>query len=243
MVVGLFISFMVGRMRRQRASLEEANLRLARYARTMEDLAASRERARIAQELHDTLSHTLSGLSVQLEAAKAYWEVDPATAREALEKSLTAARAGLEETRRVLLALRARPLEELGLAGAIRRMAKEAAERSGLELDLLVTDHLPLLAPDVEQCIFRIAQEAITNTLKHARAKRLSVHLELAGEKVRLTVIDDGAGFNPGRAGGSAGFGLLGMKERAAFCNAELNVTGRPGAGTTVQLEVRGKTT
>ena len=102
----------------------------------MEDLAISRERNRIAQELHDTLSHTLSGLSVQLETMKAYWEVDPATARKRLDKSLAATRSGLEETRRILMALRAKPLEELGLIPALRQMAEEATAKAGITLDI-----------------------------------------------------------------------------------------------------------
>ncbi len=111
LVVGFFISVMVGWLRRQQRSLEEANLKLTNYTRTLEDLAASKERSHIAQELHDTLSHTLSGLSVQLEAMKAYWDVDPTTARKRLDISLAATRSGLEEPRRVLMALRAKPLK------------------------------------------------------------------------------------------------------------------------------------
>jgi signal transduction histidine kinase len=136
LVVGLFISVMVGWLRKQRHSLEEANQKLTNYAQTLEDLAVSRERNRIAQELHDTLSHTLSGLSVQLETMKAYWDVDPVTARKRLDISLAAARSGLEETRRVLMALRAKPLEELGLVPAIRQMAEDAANHAGLALKL-----------------------------------------------------------------------------------------------------------
>jgi signal transduction histidine kinase len=238
LVVGFFISVIVGWLRSQRRSLEEANLKLTNYARTLEDLAVSKERNRIAQELHDTLSHTLSGLSVQLETMKAYWGVDPATARKILDKSLAATRSGLEETQRILMALRAKPLEDLGLSMAIRQMAEEAAVHAGIALDLVIADNIPALTFDVEQCFFRVAQEAITNVVKHARAKSLTVKLEVKENKVSLTVQDDGIGFGFDETNATKHFGLLGMKERAEFVDGELSVASRPGAGTIVQLTI-----
>jgi signal transduction histidine kinase len=238
LVVGFFISVIIGWLRSQQRSLEEANLKLTNYAKTLEDLAVSKERSRIAQELHDTLSHTLSGLSVQLETMKAYWGVDPATARKILDKSLAATHSGFEETRRILAALRAKPLEDLGLSMAIRQMADEAAIRGGIALDPVIADNIPPLPFDVEQCFFRVAQEAITNVAKHARAKRLTVKLELKENKVSLTVQDDGIGFDCEESNGMKHFGLLGMKERAELLNGELNITSQPGAGTIVQLTI-----
>ena len=157
--VGFSISYLISRMRKQQQSLEEANVRLTHYASTLEHLATSRERNRMARELHDTLAHTLSGLSVQLEAVKAYWDVDQKTARSTLEKSLAAAHSGLEETRRALQALRASPLDDLGLALAVRTMVEDTATRANLALDISVTGNLPSLSPNVEQCVYRVAQE------------------------------------------------------------------------------------
>lgn len=238
LVVGFFINIMVGWLHKQRRSLEEANAKLTNYAQTLEDLSVTKERNRIAQELHDTLSHTMSGLSVQLETMKAYWDVDPSTARKRLDKSLIAIRSGLEETRRILMALRAKPLEELGLAQAIRQMAEEAATHAGIHLDLMVADDMPSLSPSTEQCFFRVAQEAITNVIKHAKAKRLTVKLESKENKVTLTVQDDGIGFEVNDSNGAKHFGLMGMKERAEFVKGELNITSQPGVGTTVKLTI-----
>jgi signal transduction histidine kinase len=238
LVVGFFISVMVGWLNKQRRSLGEANSKLTNYAQTLEDLATSKERNRIAQELHDTLSHTLSGISVQLETMKAYWDVDPTTARKRLDKSLFATRSGLEETRRILMALRAKPLEDLGLAPAIHQMAEEAASRAGIALDLAIADNIPYLSPGVEQCFFRVAQEAITNVLIHAKAHRLTVKLELKESKVELTVQDDGVGFDVKASNEAKHFGLLGMKERVEFVKGELNITSQPGIGTIVQLAI-----
>ncbi len=137
LAVGFSISFLMTKLKNQQRSLEEANLRLTHYASTLEQLATSRERNRLARELHDTLAHTLSGLSVQLEAIKAYWDVDPKMARSSLENSLETAHSGLQETRRALKALRASPLDDLGLVQALRNMIEEMASRANLKLDPL----------------------------------------------------------------------------------------------------------
>ena len=236
LVVGFSVSYLMSRLRGQQQSLEAANVRLTHYASTLEQLATSRERNRLALELHDTLAHTLSGLSVQLETLKAYWDVDQQTARSILDKSLIAAHTGLEETRRALKALRASPLDDLGLALAVRNMVEETAARSNLTLNLSITDKLPALSPDVEQAIYRVAQEAIANVIKHANAKSLTVKLELLGGKVMLVVRDDGIGFEVEKGNESGHFGLSGMRERANLVGGELTITSEPGRGTTLML-------
>jgi signal transduction histidine kinase len=238
LAVGFSISYLMSRLNEQQQSLAEANTRLTHHASTLEHLATSRERNRVARELHDTLAHTLSGLSVQLEAVKAYWDVDPQKARSTLEGSLQAAHSGLGETRRALQALRASPLDDLGLSLAVRTMVEDAAARANLDLNLSIAAELPSLSPDVEQCIYRVAQEAVTNVAKHAEAKALTVNLESAGEKVTLTVHDDGVGFDAEKKGKANDYGLEGMKERAQLVGAELAVTSKPGEGTTVKLVV-----
>jgi signal transduction histidine kinase len=238
LVVGFSISYLMSRLRRQQQSLEAANIRLTHYASTLEQLATTRERNRLARELHDTLAHTLSGLSVQLETIKAYWDVDQKTARSTLEKSLSAAHSGLKETRRALKALRATPLDDLGLALAITTMAKDAAARANLALSLSITDKMLALSPDVEQCVYRVAQEAITNVVSHASAKKLTVKLEFVRGKTTLMVRDDGAGFDMEKVSKKTQFGLSGMRERAQLVGGKLNITTKPRAGTTIQLTV-----
>ena len=236
-IVGFFISVIISWLRRQSEALSEANSRLTHYAETLEDLAVTRERSRIAQELHDTLSHTLSGLSVQLETMKAYWEIDRNESRKMLDKSLAVTRAGLEETRRAVMALRAKPLEELGLEKAILEMAKEAASHSGMKLDISVSS-MPALSPSLEQCIYRVAQESITNVLRHAHASNLRVQLEKQNEAVLFAIEDDGIGFKVQPEMDRHHFGLTGMKERAELANGHLKITSNPGRGTRVELEV-----
>jgi signal transduction histidine kinase len=238
LAVGFSISYLMSRLNKQQQSLAEANTRLTHHASTLEHLATSRERNRVARELHDTLAHTLSGLSVQLEAVKAYWDVDQQKARSTLEESLKEAHSGMGETRRALQALRASPLDDLGLSLAVRTMVEDAAARANLALDLSVADKLPSLSPDVEQCIYRVAQEAVTNVAKHAKAKTLTVNLESTGEKVTLTVHDDGVGFDVEKKDKANDYGLEGMQERAQLVGGELTVSSKPGEGTTVKLVV-----
>lgn len=117
----------------QQRTLETANRRLVELAASLEKLTISRERNRMARELHDTLAHTLSGLTVHLEAVKAYLDVEPHTAKALLDESLTHTRRGLNETRRALAALRATPLDDLGLVLALRHLVDSATERTDLQ--------------------------------------------------------------------------------------------------------------
>ncbi len=240
LVVGYFVSVLVARLRRQQESLAEANTRLAHYAATLEDLTISRERNRMARELHDTLAHTLSGLSVQLETIGAYWTVDPDKARLMVNEALAVTRSGLQETRRALKSLRASPVDDLGLALALEKLARDAAARAHLQLDLSLPERMPVLAPDVQQCIYRVTQEAVANVVQHAGAHTLSVRLSVDGQVVSLLVQDDGNGFDLQRAGASGRYGLAGMRERAELAAGRLLVTSRPGQGTGIRLTLEG---
>jgi signal transduction histidine kinase len=238
LVVGYFVNTLVSRLKTQQASLEQANIQLVHHAGTLEHLTISRERNRMARELHDTLAHTLSALSVQLETIKAYWDVDPAAAQRLLDQSLTATRSGLQETRRALKSLRATPLDDLGLALALRKLAEETAARANLQLDLSLPERLPALSPDVEQCIYRVAQEAVSNVAHHADARTLTVQLSVNGPAVLLLVRDDGAGFDARQDEAVGHFGLPGMRERAYLAGGQLAIDSRPGRGTTIRLTI-----
>jgi signal transduction histidine kinase len=241
LAVGYFISTLITRLKRQQEALARANAQLVHYAATLEELTVSRERNRLARELHDTLAHTLSALSVQLETVKAYWEVDPAAAKVMLEKSLVATRSGLHETRRALKSLRASPLDDLGLVLALRTMAEETAARANLKLDLILPSQPVSLSAEVEQAIYRVAQEALANAVYHANASVLAVHLSVDNSSVCLSVRDDGHGFNPQGAEKAGHFGLPGMRERAHLVGGRLLIDSKPGQGTTIRLLVEDK--
>ena len=251
LLVGYVIVQLVSIQREQREALEaayeqqaEANRRLQRYAVALEELTISRERNRLARELHDTLAHSLSAVTVQLEAVRSLWELDPTAAHDMLERADEAARRGLTEARRALRDLRASPLQDLGLSLALRDLAEGAAERVGASLAF----HLPernvdSIAPDVQQGIYRIAQETLENIVRHSQAQSIVFRLSRTREGLSLTIADDGRGIERevlrgGRAESPGGFGLRGMKERAALIGGTIEITEQDGQGTLVHLKV-----
>jgi signal transduction histidine kinase len=238
-VVGIFINQLITYLRRQQESLRIANNQLTHHASTLENLTVSRERNRMSRELHDTVVHALSGLAVQLETSKAYLDVDPGKATYLLEQSLATTRAGLQETRRALKALRSSPLEDLGLVLAIRKLAETAAERAKLHLDVSLPEKNIILSPDVEQCLYRIAQEALENVVHHANATNLGIQLTVDQNGVLLVIRDDGIGFNPETGLPSGHFGIQGMRERAVLIGGKLTITSTPSTGTTIRLEIK----
>jgi signal transduction histidine kinase len=237
-LVALGVGWLMKRQREQRQALAAANQQLAQYAATTEQLAVSQERNRLARDLHDTLAHSLSGVSVQLEAVQALWDVNAEAARKMLDQATANTRSGLTEARRALQALRAKPLEDLGLLLALNTLAESVAARAGLTLDLDVPHQLDQLTPEVEQCIYRVAQEALTNVARHAGARSLRVALTRDNGPLMLTIADDGRGFDPAAVNGMH-YGLKGLRERAEMIGASLEVSSRPEQGTSIRLELR----
>ena len=241
-LVGYMVVRLMTNQREQRWALAEANTQLAHYAATLEQLATSRERNRIARELHDTLAHALSGVAVQLEAVKTLWDTNPDEAHGMLEQSLKATRDGLTETRRALQALRASPLEDLGLALAFRNLVESIAARNGLALELEAPARLENLSLDMEQNIYRVAQEALENIARHAQARNVKVQLSQLNGNIELIISDDGRGFDLENVDIVNQFGLQGMRERTELLGGRLDVESSPGQGTTIHLAWRMKT-
>lgn len=237
-VAGTLVVRLMQGQRAQHHALAEANLKLTDHAVMLEQLATTRERNRLARELHDTLAHTLSALAVQLEAVDAVWSTKPDQARDRLQKSIETTRSGLTETRRVLQDLRASPLEDLGLALAVRSLALATAARAGLTLDLHVEKRLGSLKPDIEQATYRIAQEALANAANHANAHHLTVQLGRFNSHLTLTVSDDGQGFDPQQIATAKRLGVKGMQERAEMVDGTLRVESQPGQGTVVMFSI-----
>jgi len=236
-MIGYSISRLVDGQRQQQIHLEQANRQLVRYAGTLEQLAISQERNRLARELHDTLAHSLSGLAVQLEGIRSLWDSQADTAQSMLDQALSTTRQGLTETRRALQALRASPLEDLGLGLALRNLAESAAARAGCKLDVSIVEPLPRLPSDVEQGFYRIAQEALENAVRHAHASTFSVHLDCLNEKTVLVIQDDGLGFEDISNESDEKYGLRGMRERAQMLQAHFIVESQSDHGTMIRIE------
>jgi signal transduction histidine kinase len=235
-VVGPVVVRLTSAQRVQRQALAQQNIELAQYATTSEQLAISRERNRMARELHDTLAHTLTALSVQLQALDVLMDSDPAGARIMLGTIQDMTRQGVQEARRSLHALRASPLEDLGLIQALRQLADSAAEQAGLTLTLDMPDHLQSVRPDIEQHCYRIAEEALTNVVRHANARTLTIRLWQQKGILNLHIKDDGVGFDPATVNDQ--HGLQGMRERVVLIGGELDIESQAGNGTTLCLKL-----
>lgn len=232
-LVPLIVSVLAERERQQHAELEVAHQRLRRHTATVEQLATSRERNRLARDLHDTLAHSLSGLTVQLEALRTLMAHDPEAAQETLEEISALAKRGLEESRQAIQALRSDRVETVGLSGALRDSLTAFEARTGVPADLAVAGEEPDLAAEESQALSRIAEEALSNIERHAAAQRVTVRLAFGSDRVDLVIKDNGKGFDPTRVD-PARYGLTGMRERAAMIGATLEVNSQPGGGTQI---------
>lgn len=188
----------------------------------------------MARELHDTLAHTLSGLIVQLETVKAYLDVEPETAEALLDESLIHSRYGLDETRRALSELRATPLDDLGLMLALQRLAESAAERADLKLSLELPPTQTQLSAAVEQMLYRLAQETVSNVVYHANASHLTMSLQINLDIVQLVISDDGVGFDPEAMHKQGHYGLTGMQERVHLVQGQFSIESVFDKGTTI---------
>jgi two-component system sensor histidine kinase UhpB len=184
------------------------------------------ERLRVAQELHDGVGQSLTGIVLQLGRASRGGEVD----REAVIEAQETARDSLEEVRRIARRLRPEALDDLGLASALRVLGERIGEQAGLQVDVVVPNGLADFDGETELVVYRVAQEALTNVARHARAKQARVSLEPR----KLDVDDDGRGRASDREGG----GIRGMRERAVLIGAVLRLGPSPLGGTRVTLEL-----
>jgi signal transduction histidine kinase len=236
-IVGVLEYRIMTSQRKQRAELVEANEKLTHYAMTIEQLTVSRERNRMARELHDTLAHTLSSVAVELEAIKTLVKPKPVEAIKLVDQSLSITRSGLNETRKALQDLRALPIEDLGLTLALKTQMDSIADRGGIKVKTRIDKGIDkLVPPDAAYCIYRIAQEGLENVVRHSDASQASLRLARSEGKLHMIIQDDGRGFDPESVDDRERFGLRGMSERAEMLGGRLIVESNPGRGTTVSL-------
>jgi len=233
LIVGWIMHQLVKVQREQHLQLVEANRKLRKYALTNEKLAQTQERNRLARELHDTLAHTLSSLSVQLEATKALFDRDPDGAKKMLDETLINTKNGLKETRRTLVDLRASELESYGLTQAIRNIGASTAERGGLKIQFTLDKGLDMLPDDITHSLYRTVQEALENTLRHANASQVSIKMLSDAETVRLEIKDDGQGFNTDDVS-KQNLGIRGMRERIEMLGGKFSITSNTQSGTEI---------
>jgi two-component system NarL family sensor kinase len=217
--------------------LSIAIARACLFARSA-NLGALEERNRLAREIHDTLAQGLSGIALQLETADALLDAsaDSERIRTAVLEALTLTRSNLEAARRSVLDLRAAPLEGRSLDGALAALAAET-QTEHLRVDLETVGAERPLPARVEVGLYRIAQEALTNVIRHADARHVALRLTSTPEQVQLEVEDDGRGFDPANVGQNR-YGLTGMNERAKLLAGSLELESCPGEGTRLEVVV-----
>lgn len=214
-------------------------VQLTRLAEKAKQAAILEERNRMARDIHDTLAQSFTGIVVHLEATKrklATAQLDAATEHIAHARNL--ATQGLLEARRSVQALRPETLESHNLSGALRHLAEQMTAGTDVQLILRIDENSPTLPSEVETNLLRIGQEALTNILKHARAKTICLDLLFEPDTVHLRIRDDGQGFNPQLTSIQQGFGLIGMQERSRKIGGMCSFNSQVGQGTEVTVTV-----
>jgi signal transduction histidine kinase len=210
----------------------------ARLYEQAQQLAVIEERQRLARELHDSVTQALYGMTLYAEAMArqlALGKVDLAS--DQLRELQSTAQEALREMRLLIFQLRPPDLEEDGLVTVLRTRLEAVEARAGLIMDFNV-DREVRVPIGIEEGLYRIAQEALNNALKHASAQGVSVSLTLDGPTIVLEISDNGIGFDPDAGLEDAGLGLDGMYERAAEMGGKLIVDSKPGSGSTIRVEV-----
>jgi two-component system sensor histidine kinase UhpB len=209
--------------------LESARREAARTALAAQEA----ERLRVARELHDEIGQTLTAVTIMAERAA---EGDPGHASAALHRVADAVRDSLDEVRRIARELRPEALDDLGLVNALIALSNRIGAQDGPVVRRELQGKLPTLSPDVELVIYRIAQESLTNALRHSVARSVTVSLVADAEMLTLRVVDDGKGMPVDLPSGTAG--IAGMRERALLVGGRLAIETRPNQGTEVRLSI-----
>ncbi|SRR6266487_599970 len=214
----------------------------ADHTRAAARLATIEERNRLAREIHDTLAQGLAAITLQLEAADALAASRPQRAHLAVQRALSLARNNLEEARRSVMDLRAAPLQGYTLPEALALLSNGAdhhTEQTLVRFTYNPETNFPTLPGRVETSLYRIAQEALTNALRHANAQYIEMTLTATEQIINLVIQDDGNGFDPDTVTQTSGhFGLTGMTERARLLNGTTCIQSEPGTGTRIDVRV-----
>jgi len=245
--IGAAMAGLIAQLQAEKAALAALNAELdervaertARIQRMSEEArhaAVTRERLRLARDLHDTLAHSLMALLQQIRLVrKLQGRMAPDELAAELGRAEEVAASGLADARAAITQMRHGTVREKGLAAALRDMLGRFGERTGLATEFSFAGAAADLADERAETIYRIAEEALRNVERHARARSVVVALGAEGERAVLSVRDDGAGFDP-QAPHAGHYGLVGIQEQAALIGAALAIDSRPGAGTELRL-------
>jgi signal transduction histidine kinase len=189
--------------------------------------------------LHDEIGQTLTAAKINLNSIDS---VKDGAASVRIAETVGLLDKLLRQVREISLDLHPSLLDDLGLVPALRSLLDQQARRAGLRAQLIARKPLGKLSAEIQTTAFRIAQEGITNILRHAKAKSIRLHLQIRGHQLQMRIVDDGIGFNPPSpvqgAHRQTGFGLISMRERATLAGGDLQIVSGPGKGTTVEVSL-----
>jgi signal transduction histidine kinase len=223
----------VGLLTRSLTSMAD---QLQALLQTRDELARVEERNRLARDLHDTVKQQTYAARMQLSAAKNVLEADPPAAAQHLESALQLNRETQQELRLIIEELRPAGLEGKGLAEAVKEYAARWQQHTGIKVETLIQGERPLPL-EVEQALYRVLQEALSNVSRHAEAEAVTITLRMTPERLYLTVADNGRGFEPAAVAPNS-LGLTSMKQRTEAAGGTLKVKSTLSAGTAVTAEV-----
>jgi signal transduction histidine kinase len=216
-----------------RNALAEANQLLRDHASQVEELATTKERNRLAREIHDSVGHYLTVVNVQIGAARTMLDQDRSRALEHLATAQSLTQEGLAEVRHSVAALRASPTESRPLPEALTSLVDQW-RAAGLNASFRQSGTVRTLRPQSNLTLYRAGQEALTNVAKHANATIVSIRLNYVEDRTRLTIEDNGVGATDSEGG----FGLLGIRERVQLLNGSVRVSTDAGKGFILEVEV-----
>ncbi len=192
------------------------------------------ERKRLARELHDEVGQALTSILIRLKTIQE--EKDPALVAGGLDDLRQLTSQTIEELRRIAIDLRPAALDSLGIIPALRWYVKQSTDMTGVAIQLEAPDKIDRLSPEVELVLYRVAQEGITNAIRHGKAKRIKVILEKDAQEIRLLVEDNGLGFDANHQ--PQGLGLIGIRERIEMMDGKFSISGHPGSGSQLSIEL-----
>jgi len=227
----------------ERVKERTAQLKVEMTARKESELqfrAVLTERTRLAQELHDTLEQTLTGIALQQDLVASQFDKNPESATHHLKLARNLMRQSQEDLHRSVWGLRSRAEEDFNLTSALETSAAQLTEDAGIRLEANAIGAPPVLSEIFDENLLRIGQEAVTNAVKHSRATRIKIQWQFTPQQVNLTVSDNGIGFQPETCSGpkDGHFGLLGIRERTERLGGRLSIASTPGVGTAIGVEI-----
>ncbi|MDJ0534036.1 MAG: sensor histidine kinase [Xenococcaceae cyanobacterium MO_207.B15] len=234
-----FVMLLVGAVLAEYESKQKlilANSRLRQYALKIENQATLEERNRIAREIHDSVGHSLTAQSIQLENVACFFSENPAKAEEHLVKARQLGREALQNVRQSVATLRQKLLQERSPKASLEQLIQEFQSTTEIQVNYDI-DPLSTISGEIITAIYRLVQEALTNIARYSQANQVNIYLEEKAEKLFLTIEDNGVGFEP--LANTTGFGLQGMRERIEALDGNFNLISKPGAGCKIQVEIK----